>query len=236
MTVDLRTVRFVAPDRYQVLFDTGAGQQSIGCRIEVRAGAEQVVPEAGWPDGVDATRVEAAVLALARLRGPVEPAGGALITDAAHPANRAIDAARRGDLDRLRALIDWPLSVLPPLSAGMAGLEDEARTWAISMALAEFDAAPTDTTAGAKPLRGLAGRLAAATELRAATPEARRTALLGLRPPETPVSLPGAERARLRELAARAEQVREVVVASTADRAIPLAVAPDTGLLVVLAG
>ncbi len=237
MGVELHTVRFVAADRYEVVFTTGSGQLVVPCRVEVRAGTVRVAPADGWPAGTDSVLLERTVLAVARTRGSAagQDERGASVTDPQHPVRRAIEAARHGDLALLRSLIDWPLSVLPSFGSGLDGLDDRSRAWAIGAGMAEFDAARTDRSVADGPLHGLSVRLAGALQVRTAAPADRQEALLRLRPPEVPVTLPATVRDRLRELAGRAALVGEVVVASDARGTIPLAVAPDTGLLVVLA-
>ncbi|MGA8115827.1 MAG: hypothetical protein WCA46_19370 [Actinocatenispora sp.] len=236
MGAELRAVRFSAADRYEAVFEADDGPLTVPCRLVGRGGGERVEPTGDWPEGTDAVQVERALLALAGTRSAAEDEAdrGWFVEDPRHPARRAIQAAQRGDLDELRSLIDWPLSVLPSLAEGLDGLDDRSRAWAIGSALAEFEAARTDRAAAEAPVRSLAVRLAGALQVRSASVETRRGALRRLRIPDVPVTLPPDERHRLRELSSRATAVTAVVVALDARGEVPLAVAPDTGLLVVL--
>lgn len=246
--VDLRAVRLVGASRFEVVFDTDRGEVTVPCRLIVRHGGEWAEPEppAAWPDGIDPLLAERAVVEFARAAAlpPAAPAApsdasdGERITDPRHPARRAVEAARRNELDRLRSLVDWPLSGFPSLAEGLNGLDgvdDTTLAWAVGSALAELAAAARDPEAMAGPLRQLRTRLAGSVEVRRASPETTHRALLKMRAPEVPVTLPDDDRRRLREMAERAAAVHEVVVSVDGRGEMPLAVAPDTGLLVVLA-
>jgi hypothetical protein len=93
----------------------------------------------------------------------------------------AVAAARAGDLNALDALVDWPLSGVSALVAGLAGVDPSDRAALARQGLDELSS--TDPATRARPLRRLRAALAAASEVRPADPQARREMIAALHVP-----------------------------------------------------
>ena len=155
--------------------------------------------------------------------------GGAAQTLAA-----AVTAAREDDLDRLRGLVDWPLTGVGQMAQSLAGVLERDRERVTASGLAELDAAAADPSMVEEILRPLARRLAGARDIGPAGEPARSAALAVLRVPPLPPGLNQAQRHRMVELGERAAAIREVYLIADGEGGQPVAVAADSYLLVLI--
>ncbi|MBO0871272.1 MAG: hypothetical protein J2P15_22185 [Micromonosporaceae bacterium] len=228
----LQSIRAVGPGRYEAVLLTGSGPYAVPYSVRPGSGVATCPAALPWPVGVDREAVTAAVLAF-RDAAEAGQRSAARLAER-HPLAKAGQAAQAGDQVTLRSTVDWPLSGLPALADGLARTDAANRPLLVAMTLAEFDAAGTEPRIGAEPLRQLAGVLVAARRVFHAAPEERHRVLRRLRPPPLPLDLDEAAYQAMRALAARAALVDEVYIVAGERGELPLALAPDTGRLVVL--
>ncbi|HEY7225970.1 MAG TPA: hypothetical protein VH561_20515 [Micromonosporaceae bacterium] len=152
-----------------------------------------------------------------------------------HPLTAAIAAARADDVDALRRLVDWPLTGAGRMVRALADVRHLDRARLLVTGLAELDGAAVRPEISDELLQDVAPRLAAATDIRRAAPAAAQAALESVRVPEPPAGISDEQRARLLELGRRAAAVQEVLLlVSAAHEEWPVAIAPDSGLLVLV--
>ncbi|HEY2669701.1 MAG TPA: hypothetical protein VGJ07_04920 [Rugosimonospora sp.] len=156
------------------------------------------------------------------------------MADGADALTAAVDAARAGDLNRLRDLVDWPLSGAGQISQSLPGVLERDRADVAASGLAELDSAATDPVVVDEILRPLAERLARAQEIRPADARASASALAILRVPAPPAGLTDAQRERLTDLSERAAALRDVYLVVDDRGEVPLAVTADSGRLVLV--
>jgi hypothetical protein len=154
--------------------------------------------------------------------------------DGAEVLRAAIDAARAGDLNRLSAMVDWPLSGAGQIGQSLPGVLERDRPRVAASGLAELDSAGGDPAVIEEIVRPLAERLAASREIRPAGARASADALAILRVPQPPSGLTEQQHQRLTDLAARAEALREVYLVVDDRGEVPIAVTSDSGMLVIL--
>jgi hypothetical protein len=172
-----------------------------------------------------------------RLRHPLRidpelrraPGGG---TTGVSLVTAAIAAARAGELARLHALVDWPLSVAGGMLRAAAHVDLADRDRLVAGGLTEFLAAVDDQALVREYLEPVAAWLAAAWEVRPADPARTRQVLDDLVPPE-PDGLSSDRIAQLRELRSRANGLNEVLVAVADAGALPVVPSPETGRIVL---
>jgi hypothetical protein len=156
------------------------------------------------------------------------------MADGADALTAAVNAARAGDLNRLRDLVDWPLSGAGQIGQSLPGVLERDRADVAASGLAELDSAATDPVVIDEILRPLAERLAGAREIRPADARASASALAILRVPAPPSGLTDAQRERLTELAERSAALRDVYLVVDDRGEVPLAVTADSGRLVLV--
>jgi hypothetical protein len=148
--------------------------------------------------------------------------------------NRLLGAGRASDLDRVRELVDWPLTGAPQVirmlrQLSEPGRAERARAWIHGLSTAG------DSIEGVeRVLRDLVPMLSDASGFRPADPAERRDLLAHFAVDRPPAGVGDEERAALADLACRADGLDEVYLVRTGDMLLPLAYAPDTGRLVVL--
>jgi hypothetical protein len=147
--------------------------------------------------------------------------------------NRLLNAGRAGDLDRIRELIDWPLTGAPNVIRMLRQMPeparaDRARTWVRGLATAGGSVEGVE-----RVLRQLAPVLADASGFRAAGPALRRDLLARFAVDGAPAGVPGDERAALADLTRRADALDEVYLVLAGDVEMPMAWAPDSDRMVV---
>jgi|KBSSwiStaDraftv2_1062776.scaffolds.fasta_scaffold73315_4 hypothetical protein len=129
--------------------------------------------------------------------------------------HEAADAARVGDQDHLRRLIDWPLSGLPTMLAAVSAVDKSFRAAVVASGLSELDGAADNPRATKRILPAIVARLAQATVVYRANPDQRASFLAALgRGDHAPDGLTLAQLDRLASLAARAESVSDTYVLS----------------------
>jgi hypothetical protein len=151
-----------------------------------------------------------------------------------HPLTAAIVAARANDFDGLRRLVDWPLTGAGRMVRALAGVFERDRSGVLVTGLAELETAADRPEITAEVLAEAAPSLAAGREIRRADPAAAQAALAVVRVPAPPSGLTAEQHARLTQLVTRAGAVHEVLVVVSDTGELPVAMAPDTGLLVLL--
>jgi hypothetical protein len=156
------------------------------------------------------------------------------MTDGSRALSAAVDAARAGDLDALRGLVDWPLSGAGQVGRSLPGVLERDRASVAASGLAELDAAASDPAAVEDILRPLAWRLTSAREIRPADAGSASAALAALRVPAPPPGLTGAQRGRLIELGERVAALRDVYLIVDDRGAEPVVVAADPDRLVLV--
>jgi hypothetical protein len=156
------------------------------------------------------------------------------VSDATDVLTAAIIAARAGDLDRLRGLVDWPLSGAATIGRSLAGVLERDRASVAASGLAELDAAAYEPGVVDELLRDVAPRLAATREIRWAEPEVRDAALAALRIPDPPPGLTDEQRARLGDLRDRAAALGLVYLLLGDYGQMPIARTQDTDRLVLI--
>jgi hypothetical protein len=147
---------------------------------------------------------------------------------------QAIGAARAGDLDTLRRLVDWPLAGGRRLAQRLCELSDAGRAQQAPQALRDLFASAHRPLQIRPEVRRLAAALADTVNVTPAT-EPQRTAVLDqLRIPPVPTGGLGAEPVeQLAQLRARADDLAEAyVVTAAAGTVVTVAWAPDSGRLV----
>jgi hypothetical protein len=146
----------------------------------------------------------------------------------------ATDAARAGDEDTLRALIDWSLSGITVVTTALPDVMEPDRAVVAAAGLAELDAAATDPDVVALVLPPIIEALAGAVATRPATPDEREVVLDRLRIGPVPDGLTPAQLERIDELRSRADRLSDVYVVEHPGDDLPVARAADTGRLVVI--
>lgn len=147
---------------------------------------------------------------------------------------RLLGAGRAGDLDRVRELVDWPLTGAPQVIRMLRQVPerdraDRARTWVRGLATAG------DSVEGVEGvLARLAPVLADASGFRPTEPAERRDLLAYFAVDQPPAGVGDEERAVLADLARRAGGLAEVYLVIAGELILPLAYAPDSDRLVVL--
>lgn len=155
--------------------------------------------------------------------------------------DRVIAAARAGDEQTVRRLVDWALLGAPNLAHAMAGFTAAGRREAAPGLAMLFDAVqdePRDPTAVAGPLRQLVTALRDAEEVRSPDEAERQAWLRELRVPDVPgEGLTAEQVAQLAWLRERAAAISEVYLVVVRDgRVLPLAVTPERDRLVAVFG
>jgi hypothetical protein len=141
-------------------------------------------------------------------------------------------AARRGEHERLRRLIDWPLSGLSTILAAVSAIDKEYRAMVVGSGLSELDSASDNPRSTKRILPPIADRLAQTTVVVPANPDQRATFLAALRRGDhAPDGLTLAQLDRLAALGARAESVTEVYILSSPLGETPVGRVPITGRL-----
>ncbi|MBX6750729.1 MAG: hypothetical protein IRY85_13835 [Micromonosporaceae bacterium] len=157
------------------------------------------------------------------------------MVEGSHPLAAAIAAARAGDLDTLRGLIDWPLTGIGGIAQSLTGVLERDRAQVLATGLAELDSAADRAEIVAGVLRDVAPRLARAHQIERADPATIEPVLARLRVPPLPPGLTEAQSARLAGLGAQAAAIREVFLVITETESLPVAMTPDgTRLVLVL--
>ncbi|GIH21331.1 hypothetical protein [Rugosimonospora africana] len=154
--------------------------------------------------------------------------------DSADVLRAAVDAARAGDLYRLSAMVDWPLSGAGQIGQSLPGVLEQDRAEVTASGLAELDSVAADPSVIEEIVRPLAGRLVAAREIRPADARASAAALAILRVPAPPPGLTDEQRERLTELSVRVDALREVYEIVDDRGEVPVVVATDSGMLVIV--
>lgn len=145
----------------------------------------------------------------------------------------AVAAARIGDQDRLRKLVDWPLSGLPTMLAAVSAVDKSFRATIVASGLSELDRASDDPRATVRILPPIAARLAQASVIYRAGPEQREGFLAELRRGDhAPEGLTRDQLDRLAALSARAESVSDASVLSSPLGETVVGRVPITGRLV----
>lgn len=145
----------------------------------------------------------------------------------------AAAAARSGDQDRLRKLIDWPLSGLSTMLAAVSAVDSDFRAAVVASGLSELDRASDDRRATKLILPPIEARLAQSTVVYPARADQRATFFAALRGGEhTMQGLTLAQLDRLAALSARAESVSEAYVLSAPFGETVVGRVPITGRLV----
>jgi hypothetical protein len=157
------------------------------------------------------------------------------MNDSADTMTAAVAASRAGDLDRLRTLVDWPLTGAGQVAVSLGGVLEPDRAGIAESGLAELDQAADDPEMVEEILAPLAARLASARQIAPAAPQSVTVAVDALRVPPLPPGLTGAQQDRLTALGERIDRIRAgYLVMDGAGNVMPLCVAPDTGLLVLV--
>ena len=156
------------------------------------------------------------------------------MTGARDVLTAAVTAARSGDLDRLRGLVDWPLTGAGQVAQALPDVLERDRAEVAASGLAELDAAATDASVVDEIIPPLAERLANEHEVRAADVSTTSAALAALQVPPPPPGLSEAQRERLIELSARAAALTDVYVIVDDQGEMPVVVAADAGRLVLV--
>lgn len=142
-------------------------------------------------------------------------------------------AARSGDPDRLRKLIDWPLSGLPTMLVAVAAVDRSYRAMVVASGLSELDRASDDPRVTELIFPPIEARLAQSTVVYQAGADRRETFLAALRRGDhSAEGLTPAQLDRLAALGARAETVSEVYVLSSPLGEMVVGRVPITGRLV----
>jgi len=145
-----------------------------------------------------------------------------------------IDAAKAGDADTVRRMIDWPLSGAAEMLYATSVLPEDERADAASDGLVEIQ------TAGDRPdvvgyvLAEQAEFLVPATAVESAQPWERLEALAGVRVPPTPAGLTPEQEVTVDGLRDRSVPLTEVWIAVGAGYRQPYVFVPDTGKLAIL--
>jgi hypothetical protein len=149
--------------------------------------------------------------------------------------NMALAAVQSGDAETLHRTIDWPLTGAAKTLNSLPATPARQRAASVAIALAQLDLASTDPSRVADVLADQARLLSQAADIRVALHRERREVLTALRIPPTPTGLTAEQLTSIDALRARAELVTDVyvVITRTTTRQ-PYAIAPDTGLLVLV--
>lgn len=144
----------------------------------------------------------------------------------------ALDAARRGDLAVLHAMIDWTLSEAPIVATPQEGVPGRYVS-GLDNGIAEITRRAGSWRQAAEELLPVAERLATARLARPATPAERDTVLplvqiAPLRAEATP-----AQRAFFDPLRERASRIRDVWIVETSNGNLPVLLIPDGELIVL---
>lgn len=148
----------------------------------------------------------------------------------------AVSAARAGDLDALRRLVDWPLTGAAEVASALAGVDERDRPEAAASGLDELAGAERNIELVEEVLRSVAVVLAGTREVRVAEPREQGAVLAAVRVPDVPAGLPSEHVAQFDRLRARAARLSEVYVVSGDAGQMILARAADSGQLVLLLG
>jgi len=147
---------------------------------------------------------------------------------------RALEAAHDKDPDRLRKLIDWPLSGAAGVAADLLALPEveraavgEDRIWALYAQVHR-------TLAVNRPILWLLPVLAATTSVSRAVEPVRDEALAEIRPPADVPGVTAWARERLAALGGRLERLSDVFLLTGGPATLTVAVAPDSDRLVLL--
>ncbi len=157
-----------------------------------------------------------------------------MVTPAGWPElYEAVTAAKRGDRERLRRLIDWPLVGLPTMLAAVSAVDQEFRATVVASGLSELDSATNNPRSSDRILGPLLARLAQAALVYPAGPAQRTAFFTALRRGDhAPEGLTRDQLDRLAALAARAESVTEAYVLSTPQGEMVVGRVPITDRLV----
>jgi hypothetical protein len=145
-----------------------------------------------------------------------------------------VNAARAGDLDALRRLVDWPLTGAASIARPLPAVDEADRAPGVASGLTELDAAATNSELVEEVLRPLVVRLADTREVRRATPQVSQSVLARLQVPHVPPGLTAEQEERLNDLRQRAAKLSQVYVAVDHQGEFPLVHAADTGLVVLV--
>ena len=147
---------------------------------------------------------------------------------------RAVTAAKAGDAETVRRLIDWPLSGAAVMLGPLLAIDERDRAANSARGFAELDGAADDPTMVAHVLAEQAEFLVPAQDIQVADDGERAEVLGALQIPPVPPGLTPDQMERVEQLRIRAARLSEVyVVVGPAGRQ-PYAIAPDTGLLVLV--
>ena len=146
----------------------------------------------------------------------------------------AIAAARARDLDRLRELVDWPLTGAVTIASGLPGIRERDRAAAAASGLRDLAEAQQRTDLVGEALLPVATVLLGAQDVQPAAPAERAAAEAAIQVPEVPPGLTPDQTAQFDRLRARAAQVTEAYVVRGSEGTATLLRAPDTGRLVLL--
>jgi hypothetical protein len=149
---------------------------------------------------------------------------------------RAIAAARAGDADTVRRLVDWPMTGASVMLNTLDAVDEADRAGNVAEGLAELDGAADDPAIVGNILAEQAEFLVPATDVRAADEVERAGVVASLRIRPVPAGLTPEQMARVDGLRARAELISDVYTVEAPAGRQPYAIAPDTGLLVLLLG
>ena len=148
--------------------------------------------------------------------------------------SRLLAAGRAGDLDRIRELVDWPLTGAPMVIRMLRQMPEpdraeRARTWVRALATAGGSVEGIE-----RVLRQLTPILADASGFRRADPAGQRDLLARFAVDQAPAGVPEDERAALADLTRRADGLDVVYLVHTGDVMAALAWASDSDRMVVL--
>jgi hypothetical protein len=183
--------------------------------------AARAVAEQLWTGGSDAAVTDA--------HPPAAPPGRQVV-------DRAVDAARAGDLDALRRLIDWQLTGAPRVARGLAELDPDERGPVAAEALAVLAVAGQSPDTVARPLGQLAELLRSGRRVELPAEPERAEWLELLQVPYVPAAgLTAAQLADLALLRERAAALGNIYLV-VGEAVTPLAWSPESDRLVVVFG
>jgi hypothetical protein len=147
---------------------------------------------------------------------------------------RAVAAARAGDAETVRRLIDWPMTGAAVMLNVLDAVDEWDRATSSARGFAELDGAAGDAEMVGNILATQAEFLVPADDIQVADETERAEVVAALQVLPVPPGLTPEQMARVDQLRARAALIHDVYIVVAPAGRQPYAIAPDTGLLVLL--